>query len=243
MIPQQPWRRPPQTTPGFSVRNSNSTRNPSVESAILQSMNFLAHLWLADGDDGLRLGAMLGDFVHGSMDHSQLPPEVQKGIQLHRFIDQYMDALPQMAELRQKFAAPFRRYAGIIIDMAFDHQLALRWSQYSAIPLQQFDADVRQMLVRYDPWVPEELRAFMRYADRRGLFAAYQEKEEILFSLVGVGRRLTRANPLHQVGEIWEGHAAHFAQGFEQVFPQVQAAVIDWIASNPTRGKTSSKVA
>ncbi|HKX54568.1 MAG TPA: ACP phosphodiesterase [Xanthomonadales bacterium] len=220
-----------------------SARNLPVESVIVHAMNFLAHLWLADGDDGLRLGAMLGDFVRGNMDDSQLPPEVQKGIQLHRFIDQFMDGLPEMADLRQKFAAPFRRYAGIIIDVAFDHQLALRWSQYSDLTLEQFDADVRHLLARYEEWLPDELKGFMRYADRRGLFAAYREKDEILHSLHGLGRRLSRSNPLHRVDEIWDQHADDFARGFELIFPQVQAAVSDWIANHNTGGKTRSKVA
>ncbi len=198
-------------------------------------MNFLAHLWLADGDDGLRLGAMLGDFVHGSMDTSELPAAARRGVQLHRFIDQYMDALPAMAALRQRFKPPFRRYAGIIIDMAFDHQLAMRWSEFSAIPLQQFDSEVRQLLARYDDLLPSDLKSFMRYAERRGLFAAYQRKEEILLSLTGLGGRLSRANPLHRVDEIWDELDDDFRRGFSQIFPQVQTAVSDWIAASSDR--------
>lgn len=195
-------------------------------------MNFLAHLWLAEGDDGLRLGAMLGDFIRGGMEASELPIAVQRGIQLHRFIDQYMDALPELAELRQRFEPPFRRYAGIIIDVAFDHQLARRWSEYSAISLQQFDIEVRQLLAQYDELLPEELKGFMRYADRRGLFAAYIGKEEILYSLTGVGRRLSRSNPMHRVNEIWDELESDFEQGFELVFPQVQSAVSGWISTS-----------
>jgi len=194
-------------------------------------MNFLAHLWLAQSDDGLRLGAMLGDFVRGGMDTSELPLAAQRGIQMHRFIDQYMDGLPAMAELRQRFKPPFRRYAGIVIDMAFDHQLARRWNEYSAISLQQFDIEVRQLLAQYDELLPAELKGFMRYADRRGLFAAYQQKDEILFSLTGLGRRLSRSNPLHRADEIWDELDDDFARGFSQVFPQVQTAVTAWIAT------------
>ncbi len=203
-------------------------------------MNFLAHLWLADGDDGLRLGAMLGDFIRGNLEDSGLPQNVQRGIQLHRFIDQFMDGLPELAALRQRFDPPFRRYAGIIIDVAFDHQLALRWSEYSEISLPEFDAEVRHLLARYETLLPEELKGFMRYADRRGLFAAYREKDEILYSLAGLGRRLSRSNPLHRVDEIWEDFEAEFASGFERVFPQVQAAVSDWIANSKNK---DSKVA
>lgn len=239
MIPQRPVRRPPYNPRDISEPTADQARNLPNESVIVHAMNFLAHLWLADGDDGLRLGAMLGDFVRGSMDHSHLPPEVQKGIQLHRFIDQFMDGLPEMAELRQKFSPPFRRYAGIIIDVAFDHQLALRWNQYSDLTLEQFDADVRTLLDHYQDWLPEELKGFMRYADRRGLFASYREKDEILHSLYGLGKRLSRTNPLHRVDEIWDQHADDFARGFEQVFPQVQAAVSDWITRHKTRSQTA----
>ncbi len=199
-------------------------------------MNFLAHLWLADGDDGLRLGAMLGDFVRGNLEDSGLPRNVQKGIHLHRFIDQFMDGLPELAALRQRFGPPFRRYAGIIIDVAFDHQLALRWDEFSDISLPEFDAEVRHLLARYEAFLPEELKGFMRYADRRGLFAAYREKDEILYSLAGLGRRLSRSNPLHRVDEIWDDFEAEFASGFERVFPQVQAAVSNWIADRKNSG-------
>jgi len=194
-------------------------------------MNFLAHLLLAGSDDGLRLGALLGDFVRGGMDDSVLPENVQKGIHLHRFIDQHLDSLPEMAELRQTFKSPFRRYAGIILDVAFDHELAVHWSEYSNLSLEQFDKNVRSLLAEYDELLPDELKGFMRYADRRGLFANYRNKEEILFSLAGVGRRLSRSNPLHRVGEIWDKHEKDFASGFEQIFPQIQRAVSDWLAN------------
>jgi acyl carrier protein phosphodiesterase len=150
-----------------------------------------------------------------------------------------MDGLPELVELRQRFIPPLRRYAGIIIDVAFDHELAKRWKQYSAVSLQQFDKDLRSVLAEYEEILPEELKEFMRYADRRGLFAAYRDKDEILFSLTGLGRRLSRTNPLHQVDKIWDEYEADFARSFEQVFPQVQQAVADWI----TASKNSNRVA
>lgn len=219
--------------------SAKSAQSGCTESAIVQRMNFLAHLWLAGSDDGLRLGALLGDFVRGGMDDSVLPTNVQKGIQLHRFIDQHLDALPEMAELRQTFNSPFRRYAGIILDVAFDHQLAVHWSEYSKLSLEQFDKDVRTLLAKYDELLPDELKGFMRYADRRGLFASYRDKDEILYSLAGIGRRLSRSNPLHRVGEIWDDYEKDFARGFEQIFPQIQQAVASWLAN----GEKSSEIA
>lgn len=192
-------------------------------------MNFLAHLLLAGDDDGLRLGAMLGDFIRGNPQNSNLPAAVCKGVLLHRFIDQYVDSLHSWARLREQFPATFRRYSGIIIDLAFDHELAVRWSEFSSVPLEQFDRDIRELLSRNTADLPEALWRFMRYADKRGLFASYRSEEEILFSLEGIGRRLSRPNPLHQVADIWHEMKPEFNRGFSQVFPKVQAAVADWL--------------
>ena len=153
---------------------------------------------------------------------------------LHRHIDGFSDALPGIANLREGFEPPFRRYSGIVIDLAFDHVLAKRWASYSRISLEDYDLDVRRLLARNDELLPDGLRRFMSYADRRGLFAAYREKSEILHSLRGVGRRLSRSNPLHRVGEIWNDIEPRFEDSFELVFSQIQSEVSAWMKSKST---------
>jgi len=197
-------------------------------------MNFLAHLLLAGDDDGLRLGAMLGDFVRGRRALDAYPGEVRLGIELHRHTDQFFDSLPDVANLRKYFPATFRRYSGIVIDLAFDHELARRWGNYSSQSLEDFDREVRELLARNDRLLPERLRQFMSYADRRGLFAAYREKSEIMYSLRGVGSRLSRPNPLHRTEEIWDELAPRFSASFEYVFLQVQSDVPAWLKSRST---------
>jgi len=195
-------------------------------------MNFLAHLWLAGDDEGLRLGALLGDFIRGGLDNKGLPKPIQRGILLHRHVDHFIDDLPEMAALRQQFLPPFRRYSGIIIDVAFDHELAVRWEAYSSVSLAQFDSDLRQLLARYGALLPDDLRQLMRYADRRGLFAAYRDESEILVTLSGIGRRLSRPNPLYRVSEIWPTMRPVFSSGFDQIFPQVQRSVTTWLGAS-----------
>ena len=192
-------------------------------------MNFLSHLWLAGDDESLMLGAMLGDFVRGSQVLETYPDGVRRGIELHRFIDYSVDALPDVVNLRKYFRVPFRRYSGIIIDLAYDHELARRWEAYSDESLENFDLKVREMLARHDELVPEDLHRFMRYADRRGLFAAYRSKSEILLSLTGIGKRLSRPNPLERVDQIWDDLQPRFSASFDSVLRQVQKAVAVWL--------------
>jgi acyl carrier protein phosphodiesterase len=197
-------------------------------------MNFLAHLLLAGDDEGLRLGAILGDFVRGKQALAQFDDDIQRGIMLHRHIDAFTDSLPGISELRSWFLPPFRRYGGIIIDLAFDYELANRWNGYSETSLEDFDQGVREMLARHNSQLSGQLKGFMRYADRRGLFTAYREESEILYSLRGVGRRLSRPNPLHRVDELWGDFKPLVSARFEPVFEEIQLDVLEWLKSRST---------
>jgi acyl carrier protein phosphodiesterase len=191
-------------------------------------MNFLAHLYLAQGNEDLMLGALLGDFVRGRRAFWAHSSGIRDGIRLHRRIDKITDHSRQVKALRTSFPKEFRRYAGIVIDLGFDYELARNWSQYSSLDLPQFDRDVREVLQRNDTVLTDKLKQFMTYADSRGLFAAYRHEEEMLFSLVGIGKRLKRANPLHRVGDIWPQIKQDVHETFVSVFPEIQSDVEDW---------------
>jgi acyl carrier protein phosphodiesterase len=197
-------------------------------------MNFLAHLYLARSDDELMLGGLLGDFVRGQLALRAYPPRVQTGIKLHRRIDRYTDSAPEVKALKRRFPREFRRYAGIVLDLAFDHELARRWPEFSDVPLDTFDVQVRELLGRFQEWVPESLDRFMRYADRRGLFASYRSEEEMLHSLAGIGTRLQRANPLGRAGEIWPQLRQPCRDGFSELFPDLQVQVDYWLKRRST---------
>ena len=197
-------------------------------------MNFLAHLCLANGEPGLMLGGLFGDFVRGRRALKAFPEPVRQGIVLHRYVDRWTDHSSVVKKLRRQFPREFRRYAGIIIDLAFDHELAINWWRYMPGSLERFDLEVRDLLRDNVDLVPEKLTGFMRYADRHGLFTAYREEDVTLYALAGVGTRLSRPNPLHRVSEIWPQLAPEFKLSFRQFFPQIQSEVLDW------RKKTST---
>ena len=191
-------------------------------------MNFLAHLCLANGDDGLMLGGLFGDFIRGRRALRDYPEEVRRGIVLHRYIDKCTDNSPVIKKLKRGFPREYRRYAGIIIDLAFDHELAVNWWRYMPGSLERFDVEARDLLRDNVELVPKGLTSFMRYADRHGLFAAYREEDVILYAMAGVGTRLKRANPLHRVSEVWPELAPRFKEGFREFFPEIQSEVVEW---------------
>ncbi|GMR15611.1 MAG: ACP phosphodiesterase [Gammaproteobacteria bacterium] len=197
-------------------------------------MNFLAHLCLASGNSDLMLGGLFGDFIRGRRALRAFPEPVRQGIILHRYIDRRTDHSPLVKKLRTKFPREFRRYSGIIIDLAFDHELALNWWRYMPQSLERFDVETRDLIRDNAEMVPDGLTRFMRYADRNGLFTAYRDEDVILYALAGLGTRLSRSNPLHRVAEIWPELAQEFHGSFREFFPQIQSDVVDWCKRTST---------
>src|SRR5690606_41992882 len=64
--------------------------------------------------------------------HDALPISgVQAGIRLHQQVDRFTDSHDRFAISRRRFPAPYRRYAGVAVDMFYDHVLAQRWEDFS----------------------------------------------------------------------------------------------------------------
>ena len=86
-------------------------------------MNFLAHLHLSDGTPGSMLGGILADFVKGP-DVAALPPDILAGVRLHRHIDAFTDRHAVVQRSIHRVSAKLGWFAGIVIDIYYDHVLA-----------------------------------------------------------------------------------------------------------------------
>src|SRR3954467_13425794 len=98
-------------------------------------MNFLAHAFLARDDIDLMVGSLMGDFVKGRLDGQYAAP-IMRGLILHRRVDTYTDSHPVLVRSRSRISPERRRYAGILVDLFYDHYLAVPWSDYADIPLE-----------------------------------------------------------------------------------------------------------
>ena len=193
-------------------------------------MNHLAHALLSGPGSDLRLGGMMGDFVRGRIDPT-LSPDVRTGLALHRAIDSHTDGHVEIQALRQLFEPPYRRYAGILIDIWFDHLLARDFQRWSDIPLARFSDELVALLQARSTELPESLQRFTRYMVARRLPAAYARRDMIGEVLLGVGSRLQRSNPLAE-GLIEIGRLeVELELAFERFFPQLTEFVEGWRSS------------
>ena len=198
-------------------------------------MNHLAHALLAGDDEWLQLGSAMGDFVRGQPGRMPLPARVIVGIRLHRAVDAYTDAHPQVLAAKVLLPPPCRRYAGILLDMWFDHCLARDFSRWCAQPLDIYSEAMRVRLRRHDALLPIELRRWRRYMEMHDLPAGYADPAVLGQALQGIGQRLRRANPLAGALPLLAARDAALQTHFEAFFPQLQAHAREWIEAHAPR--------
>ena len=108
-------------------------------------MNYLAHILIAHETDTHIVGNFMGDFVKGS-DLSGFAPDIIQAIRLHRAVDSYTDSHSQVRELAQSFPTNIRRYAGICLDVYFDHLLIKHWQSLTCISFDKLLLDFYSQL-------------------------------------------------------------------------------------------------
>lgn len=124
-------------------------------------MNYLAHIFLSGNNRQRQVGNFIGDFVKGSRLEAY-PDEIRRGIMLHRHIDSYTDSHPVVRETIALLRPHFGRYSGIIVDMYFDHLLAIHFSRYSGNQsLRLYSANFYYAAIRYYPHLPSRVKGFI----------------------------------------------------------------------------------
>ncbi len=163
-------------------------------------MNYLGHLYFSGADPEMQVGGLLGDFVKGPL-RGRLPTGIEAGIQRHRTIDALCGELAPIRRLITGFGPPWRRYAAIAVDVAFDHHLACGWEQYHRTPLPAFCRSFYHALAAHRDLLPERARVFCDHAPRQQLLERYGEPDHMRLILARIGRRLRRPIPLE---DLWE---------------------------------------
>lgn len=190
-------------------------------------MNYLAHLHLGGQRPGQLLGSLYGDFVKGRL-QGQFAPEVEAAIQLHRRIDTYTDSHPLVSAALSRFSLTRRRYAGIVIDVFFDHCLARDWAEYADRPLQQFTADVYRVLAA-EPQLPGRLAQIAPYMVADDWLGSYRDFQVLEQVLRGIARRLSQPEELTAaMGEL-ERLYRPLSEDFRDFYPQLQSFAVQHI--------------
>lgn len=154
-------------------------------------MNILAHGYLSDRNDGLLIGNFIGDFIKGDPTHPRhrLSPIEIAGVRLHREIDTFTDTHPDVAAVRDLLHPRCHKYAGVAVDVFFDHFLAVHFEELTNEPLALFTdffyGSLQRLSVRFPSPAVRMLDAMVQY----DCIMQYQTLAGIDRSLKGIARR------------------------------------------------------
>ncbi len=187
-------------------------------------MNYLAHLFLSSETPQAVAGAMLGDFVKGSMKDSY-PTDIRRGIELHRSIDTFTDAHDIVRNSKRLFSTERRRFAGILLDIFFDHFLAKNWSHYSEIELKNFTSQAYQNLQRQEEWLTPDLAKVIPMMSREDWLGNYRRIDWVEFTLTKLAKRVRRGEAIATGIEELHQNYEEFEKSFAGFFPELIAFV------------------
>lgn len=183
-------------------------------------MNHLAHLLLARLGGASMPGVLMGDFVKGALG-TRFDEELARGIVLHRTTDSFTDAHPRVGASRRLFTRPTRRYAGIVLDICYDHFLLKHWHRYAGDGSIVFTRRAYAVLEQARERMPPELRRALPGMISRDWLRSCETLDGVSGTLAHVFSRLSRSIPAAAAMDDVRDLYPRLEQEFLEFFPDV----------------------
>ncbi|MFD2190004.1 ACP phosphodiesterase [Pistricoccus aurantiacus] len=182
-------------------------------------MNFLAHAWLAKGgSDDFLYGNLIADGVKG-MNLEIWNLRVAEGIRHHRRVDATIDRHPRVLAARQRAPQDKRRYAGIALDLVWDHFLARQ--QKIQPGHQRLIERCYRVLGRRA--APARLSSMIPVLIDQDWLNAYADFDFTCRAIAGIGTRLSGPNRLAELRPWLEEDYFRLEEDFNALWPELVA--------------------
>ena len=184
-------------------------------------MNFLAHLYLSKNNNEIMIGNFIADHIKGNK-FSHFSEVIQKGILLHWAIDSYTDSHMIVRKSKRRLHERYGHYDGVIIDIFYDHFLAVNWRDYSKIPLDIFVSSVYKLLEKNIEILPEKTQNLLPNMIKYNWLYNYQFAKGIRDVLDGMNKRTKGKSKMHLATEDLLLHYNSLNDDFTEFFKDLQ---------------------
>ncbi|WP_340198524.1 ACP phosphodiesterase [Ascidiimonas sp. W6] len=188
-------------------------------------MNFLAHIYLSGDQDLVKIGNFAADSVRGKK-YMNYPPEMQKGILLHRHIDTFTDAHPTVRKSTKKLHANYSHYSGVIVDIFYDHFLAHNWKNYSPVPLDIYVSNFYLLLQKHFDILPQRIQKMIPFMIKDNWLLSYATIEgisRILYQMNNRTKNISRMNfAVIELEKYYQEFESEFTSFFEELIEYSQ---------------------
>ena len=183
-------------------------------------MNFLAHIYLSGDEEEIIIGNFIADSIKGKR-YQNYPPNIAKGILLHREIDTFTDAHPIVHQSTARLHKNYGHYSGVIVDILYDHFLAKNWSIYCAQPLDEYVEDFYTLLRKNFTELTPRIQRMMPYMIADNWLFNYATVEGISKVLAQMNVRtkgLSKMNlAVRELVEHYDEFESEFTSYFEEL--------------------------
>jgi acyl carrier protein phosphodiesterase len=183
-------------------------------------VNFLAHLFLSGDNTGIKMGNFIADFVKGNS-YLSFPTDVRKGIILHRKIDTFTDSHALVKHSKSLLYSKYHKYAGIIVDIFYDHFLAVSWKQYADESIEDYIDSVYIMLHHNFDVLPLEMQQFIPNFIKHDWLRAYLSIDGVKRVLNGMTKGTSLPKETDYAIEILNNQYHDFENDFLSFFPEL----------------------
>jgi len=184
-------------------------------------MNFLAHLYLSGNDEEIIIGNFIADHVKGRA-IEKYSHGIRAGIMLHREIDAYTDSHPVFIQSKNRLAINYRKYAGVITDMFYDHFLSANWNDYSDEPLESFTGRMYKIILKKYIILPPKTQRMLPFMAKDNWLKGYGTYEGLDRALKGMDRRTPFESGMsHAVGDLKKNYDL-YKEEFRRFFPEIK---------------------
>lgn len=194
-------------------------------------MNHLAHLFLSQKDINLMVGNFIADHIKGN-NLKPYSPEVTKGIMMHRAIDTFTDQHPLVMKSKVRLHPKYHKYAGVLVDLFYDHILAKNWNTYSPISLNQFSNSIYTILKAQQNTFPEHSKLVLYYMNKQDWLTNYSTIEGMNQAFKGIARRAKFDSKMEEAGVDLQTDFILYEAEFIPFFKDLFEHITIWLASN-----------
>lgn len=191
-------------------------------------MNFLAHAYLSPDNKKILLGNFIGDFIKGRQALNKYDPEVIRGVELHRAIDEFTDDHPVVHESKNRLRSTYRHYAGVIVDVFYDHFLAMHWNKFHHEPLEKFATDTYRSIETFSAVLPLPFKRMLPYMISGNWLVNYQQIAGVHRALSGMATRTPYISKMEQASGDLQKYYDEFNHEFEVFFPELKKFAEGW---------------
>ena len=184
-------------------------------------MNWLAHVFLSTREVEHRLGNLLTD----TLKPDQLTGYGERftaGVKCHYEIDRFTDTHEIVKRSKARLFPKYRHYSSVLVDVYYDHLLAVNWDKYCSINYRAFVDQFYQQIPTCEIAFKDEAQSFIDSvlkSDRLGLYGTL-DGVDVAFQRIAA-RRKSSFIDISKSAEDLEEKFADFEEDFLEFFPSL----------------------